>query len=336
MRSAWEKGGLVGAVLILIGGAPALAEPGDHQISSSIERATGATVGILEKAQDAAGPTEGPRFSVRGTGVHIRDGYIVTARHAVEREEGGKPVIPQEISVLTISLDELTARLTGVNAFLDIAVYQIKDNGAAVLPAVAFADSEPVAGEEVFTVGYPLGWGPTVGFGRIGNTKTFLPTVETRLVQADISACSGNSGGGLFNARGEIVGIVHAIIQTEPLQAERRCSRFTFAVPGPVVQRIATQLLQGKQPEFARLGAQLKAVKVGTRWRVAVKDAIGPALDGGVRKGDLLLAIEDTPITSAAQLKTYLMERTVPGQQVRLQVQRGTTMQVLVVTLGRS
>lgn len=327
---------LVVAAAFLLGGASVPAEPGEPRWSSGIERATGATVGILKEAQAPSGQTEAPRLSVRGSGVHIRDGYIVTARHAVERDGGGGPAIPKEITVLTAAMDELPARLTGVNAFLDIAVYRIGGNGAATLPAAAFADQEPDPGQEVFTVGYPLGWGPTVGFGRIGNPNTFLPTVETRLFQVDLAACSGNSGGGLFNASGEIVGIVHAIIHTETVQTDRPCSRFAFAVPGPLVQRIVTALIRGERPGFSRLGVQLTAVKVGTRWQVAVAEAVGPALEGGVRKGDLLLAIEETPITSAAQLKTYLMERTAPGQRVRLRVQRGGTEHLLVVTLGKS
>ncbi len=338
MRSAavtCATGSILGAVMILLGVAAGLADAGEPGLADSIERATGATVGILQETRDNGGQSEGPRFSVRGTGVHVRDGYIVTARHAVEREEGGQPVIPKEITVLTTQLDESPARLTGVNAFLDIAIYRLQGNGPA-LPSAAFGEEEPAPGEEVFTVGYPLGWGPAVGFGRVGNPRTFLPTVETRLVQVDLSACSGNSGGGLFNAKGEIVGVLHAIIQTETIQAERRCSRFAFAVPGQLVKRIVTALIRGEQPGFSRLGVQLTAVKVGTRWRVAVAEAVGPALNGGVRKGDHLLAIEQTPITSAAQLKTYLMEHTVPGQRVRLRVQRGPSEQELVVTLGKS
>src|SRR6185295_9597142 len=167
-----------------------------------------------------------------------------------------------------------------------------------------------------------LGWGPAMGFGRIGNPNTFLPTLESRLFQIDLSACSGNSGGGLFNANGEIIGVLHAVIQTEQTEAEHHCSRFAFSVPGLLVQRIVTTLIQGGTPKFSRLGVNLKPVKIGTHWRVAVADASGPALDGGIRQGDILLAIEDMTITDAAQLKNYLIERTQPGQRVTVRVLR--------------
>ena len=100
-------------------------------------------------------------FAIRGTGFHFRDGYIVTARHAVKRQEGGKTVIPQEISVLTGDMHEFPATLTGVHAFLDLAVYRLKDaKGTSVLGTVPFSKTEPRPGDEILTIGYPLGWGP--------------------------------------------------------------------------------------------------------------------------------------------------------------------------------
>ena len=71
------------------------------------------------------------------------------------------------------------------------------------LAARTFSQTEALPGERVFTVGYPLGWGPAISYGYIGNPNTFLQTVQSRLLQVDLSACSGNSGGGLFNAHGE-------------------------------------------------------------------------------------------------------------------------------------
>ena len=340
MRCSW-KDLLLSSAAVLLGASAALAEPSDHRLadrrlSSGIERAKRATVGILQpEGPDARGLAGEGRFSLRGTGFHVRDGYIVTARHAVEQEEAGKSTIPQEIRILTATLEELPATLTGVSAFLDIAVYRVNGDGPATrMAASVFAQQEPEPGDEVFTVGYPLGWGPAVGFGRIGNPNTFLPTVDSRLFQLDLSACSGNSGGGLFNADGEVVGVMHAIIQTETIQGERRCSRFGFAVPGRLVQRIANALIQGTQPKFSKMGIQLKVVKMGTRWMVAVADPSGPALEGGIQKGDILLAIDNTEITDAAQLKNYLIERTEPGQKVRVRVLRGDKEQVLSVTLG--
>jgi serine protease Do len=313
----------------------AAAEPPDDRLAQAVERAKRATVGILNATPDTRQSGYDVHLSLRGTGVHLRDGYIVTARHAVEREEGGKTVLPSQIMILTQDLDELPARLAGGSAYLDLALYRVEPNGQTPLTAtVPFADRDAFPGQAVFTVGYPLGWGPAIAFGRIGNPSTFLPTVDTRLLQADVPACSGNSGGGLFNAGGELVGVMHAIIKTEQAQGEHRCSRLAFAVPGILAKKIAEALIKGEKPGFSKLGIHMTAVKVGSRWRVAAGKVVEPALSGGVQKGDLLVAIEDMEIHGAAQLKNFLMERTVPGQRVTLRVLRGDKELSLSITLG--
>lgn len=313
----------------------ARAETPSNGLSQAVEHAKHATVGILHATPEGRQSGYQTGLSIRGTGVHLRDGYIVTARHAVERTEGSKTVLAQEILVLTQNLDEVPAKLTGGSAYLDIAVYRVEPTGTPLITATApFAEQEVIPGQDVFTVGYPLGWGPAIAFGRIGNPNTFLPTADTRLLQADVSACSGNSGGGLFNSAGELVGVIHAIIKTEQVPGEHGCSRFAFAVPGVLAKRIADALIKGERPRFSKLGIQMTAVKVGSRWRVAAGKVFEPALSGGVQKGDLLLAIEEMEITDAAQLKNYLMERTAPGQKVTLRVRRGDKDLDLPITLG--
>jgi len=309
----------------------------DEPLAEIIERATQATVGILRSTDDAASQPTTTHFSVRGTGVHIGEGYILTARHAVERTEGGKTVIPTAIAVLTGDLDELPALFVGDNTFLDIALYRVKSEDVSSLMAfVDFGDQEPSPGKEVFTIGYPLGWGPALGFGHVGNTQAFLPTAQSRLMQVDLPACSGNSGGGLFNTKGNLVGMLHAIIQTETTQGERRCSRFAFAVPGSLVQRMTVALIHGDHPGFSKLGVRLTIVKVGTHWRVAIAKATGPARKGGLRKGDILFAIEETPVTTAAQLKNYLIEHTHPGEHIAIRVLRNQAEKLFFVILGKS
>ena len=327
----------IGVIAVLLSPVLSQADTLSESLSSKIEQAKQATVGILQHSDDVDSQATKTHFSIRGSGFHLWDGYIVTARHAVERQEGGNTVIPKDISVITGMLEEVSAKLIGVNAFLDLAVYQVDISETSLsLANVSFANEMPEQGDPLFTVGYPLGWGPAVGFGRLGNPNTFLPTAQTRLMQVDLSACSGNSGGGLFNGKGELVGMVQAIIQTETTQGERRCSRFAFAVPGKLVQRMVTALIDGENPKFPRVGIKMTVVKMGTRWRVAVAKASGPARKGGMRKGDILLSIENNEITSAAQLKNYLIEHTAPGQHVTFTVQRGDHEHTLHVRLGES
>ena len=299
-------------------------------------RAKQATVGILEDTQDQRTPEKPGKIVVRGTGFHLRDGYIITARHAAEKHDPSTgTIIQKHARILTSDLHELSADLVGDSAFMDVVIYRVAEPHRSKLQAgTAFATGEVAPGMEVFTVGYPLGWGPTMAFGRLGNTNTFLQTVETRLIQADVSACSGNSGGGLFNAQGEIVGIMHAIIQTEKDETQAHCSRMTFAIPGTLADRIVNAALTGKPLAFSKMGIHMTSVKDGTKWRMAVKDVADPAKEAGIQKHDILLTIEDQEILDAAQLKNYLIERTTPGQKVAVKVRRVDADLTYTITLG--
>jgi len=300
-----------------------------------IERAKRGTVGILEDTQDPRTPEKPGKIKIRGTGFHLRDGYIVTARHAVEKPSPTGHIVPKVIHVLTTDLHELVAQIVGDSAFLDVVVYRLNQKDRSILDvATTFANDPPLVGSDVFTVGYPMGWGPTMAFGRIGNTNTFLQTVETRLVQADLSACSGNSGGALYNQGGEVVGIMHAVIQTEKDESHVFCSQMAFAIPATLASRIVAAAIDGKPLAFSKLGIHMTAVKDGTKWRLAVKDVSDPAKTAGIQKHDILLAIEDTDILDAAHLKNYLIERTLPGQRVSVKVRRAEADLTFTVTLA--
>lgn len=88
----------------------------------------------------------------------------------------------------------------------DVALYRVEPSAALKLPgAVSFAATDPQTGEDIFTLGSPLDWGATVMYGRVGSEGAFLLTVASRLLQLDLSVCSGNPAGGLFNERREVV-----------------------------------------------------------------------------------------------------------------------------------
>ena len=315
--------------------APLSAEPTPLSQDTFL-RTKQATVGILEDNQDQRTPEKPGKIVVRGTGFHLRDGYVVTARHAAEKHDPSTgTIIQKHVRILTDDLDELPADLVGDSAFMDVVIYRVAEQHRSKLQAgTSFASEDVAPGMEVFTVGYPLGWGPTMAFGRLGNTNTFLQTVETRLIQADLSACSGNSGGGLFNTQGEIVGIMHAIIQTEKDETQAHCSRMTFAIPGILAERIVNAALTGKPLTFSKMGIHMTSVKDGTKWRMAVKDVADPAKEAGIQKHDIILTVDDTEILDAAHLKTYLIERTTPGQKVAVKVHRVDADLTFTVTLG--
>jgi serine protease Do len=315
---------------------PLMAGEGSADLTAALDRAKRATIGVLEDTQDQRTPDKPGKLLVRGTGFHLRDGYIVTARHAAEKQEPSVgSIIPKQIRILTTDLHELPADLIGDSAFMDVVVYRIAEQHRGKLPiGTPFAAGDVQPGQEVFTVGYPMGWGPTMSFGHLGNTNTFLQTVDGRLIQADVAACSGNSGGGLYNHRGEVVGIMHAIIQTERDDSTARCSRMAFAIPALLAERIVAAALEGKPLAFSKMGIQMMAVRDGTRWRMAVKDVSEPAKSAGIQKHDIIIAVDETEIDDAAQLKNYLIERTRPGQQVSVKVRRLDTNLTFTVTLA--
>ena len=301
-----------------------------------LDRAKLATIGVLEDTQDQRTPDKPGKILVRGTGFHLRDGYIITARHAAEKQDVTTgAVIQKQIHILTTDLHEIPADLVGDSAFMDVVVYRVAEaHRAKLLAGVSFAPGDVQPGQEVFTVGYPMGWGPTMSFGHLGNTSTFLQTVDTRLIQADVAACSGNSGGGLFNDKGDVVGIMHAIIQTERDDSTAHCSRMAFAIPAMLAERIVTAALEGKPLTFSKMGIHMVAVKDGTRWRMAVRDVGEPAKSAGIQKHDIIIAVNGTDIRDAAHLKNYLIERTTPGEQVRVKVRRIDADLTFTVTLG--
>ncbi len=313
-------------------------EQGSTSPARAIEQAKFATVAILQSdVMSTNDLAYGAPVKIRGSGIHLGEGVILTARHAVERSKGGKLVVPEMIHVLTDDLRELPAKRQGGNAYLDVAVYKLQgDESDWPISSVRFAEHEVTYGDDVFTVGYPMGRGPALSFGKVGNPNTFLPTVQSRLVQLDLTACRGNSGGGLLNGEGQLVGLVHAIIQTETSPAERGCSRFGFALPGMLVKRVVKTVLAGKAPGFSVLGIHLETIKEGNRWVLGVAKATGPSRHAGFRKGDILMTIDGLEITTPAQLKNYLIERTEPGQTVVLRVQRGLTQSTITVQLGKS
>jgi serine protease Do len=103
-----------------------------------------------------------------------------------------------------------------------------------------------------------------------------------------------------------------------------------------LVKRVVNAVLAGKAPGFSVLGIHLETIKEGNRWVLGVAKATGPSRHAGFRKGDILIAIDELEITTPAQLKNYLIERTEPGQTVVLRVRRGDTQRTISVKLGKS
>ena len=215
---------------------------------------------------------------VRGTGFHLRDGYVITARHAAEKHNPSTgTIIQKHVRMLTSDLNELPADLVGDSAFMDAVIYRVAEPHRSKLQAgTSFATGEAVPGMEVFAVGYPLAGAPPWP-SAVWETRTPSSKLSRRLIQADLSACSGNSGGGLFNAQGNIVGIIHAIIQTKKKKLTAHLQPHDLCHSGDS-RRADRECGALRQTAHVLKNGDSDDLGEGrTKWRMAVKDVADPA-----------------------------------------------------------
>ncbi len=171
-----------------------------------------------------------------GSGVVIsEDGYIVTNNHVISNE--GKLADTVMVRMKDGAMYE--ARLVGRDADTDIAVIKVEASG---LPAAVFGDSDSLyVGQDIIAIGNPLGeLGGTVTEGIISalDREVDVEGVKMNLLQISAAVNPGNSGGGLFNMKGELVGIVNAKSSGSGIEG------LGFAIPSSDAQRVASELME--------------------------------------------------------------------------------------------
>lgn len=268
-----------------------------------------------------------------GSGVIIsQDGYILTCAHVVSGATS--------IKVQLNSGDTYDATIVGSDSTSDIAVIKIEATG--LTPAV-IGDSDALAvGETVVAVGNPLGTlsnSVTDGIISALNREVTVEDNDMTLMQTSASISPGNSGGGLFNANGELIGVVNA--KSSYSEAEG----IGFAIPINSAMSIAQELIQNGSVARPALGVKIYDVKdAATAQQLGVSNtgvyvveltAGGGAEAAGVQVGDRIIAVDDTAVSSTNDIKSYLKDKNV-GDTVNLQVERDGKVQTLAVTLGSS
>jgi len=270
-----------------------------------------------------------------GSGVIISsDGYILTCAHVVDGA-----------SSITVTIDDkdYTATLVGEDTTSDVAVIKIDATG--LTPATVGDSDNLKVGQSVMAVGNPLGeLGGTVTGGMISalnRSVTIQGTSSTNtmsLIQMDASVSPGNSGGGLFNMNGELVGIVNAKSSSSDAEG------LGFAIPINDAIKVAQQLLENGyvtgRPylgitylgvEDAQTAAQLGVNAYGVYVVEVVKG--GPAERAGLQSGDRIVSIDGTEIASKDDLGT-LMQKHAAGDTLSITIARNGQMQTVSVTLG--
>ena len=259
------------------------------------------------------------------------DGYVLTNAHVVEAAD--------EITVKLTDKRELRAKVIGADRRTDIALLKIDATG---LPVVRFGDPNRLrVGEWVVAIGSPFGFENSVTAGIVSAKGRSLPQENfVPFIQTDVAVNPGNSGGPLFNLRGEVVGINSAIysrtggfmglsfaipidVANEVVQQLKSTGRVIRGRIGVVIQPVTRELADGfglPKPQ----GALVNSVEKG-----------GPAEKAGVEPGDVILRFDGKPVNASEDLPR-VVGATKPGSRVAVQIWRNKAprdVQVMVAEL---
>ena len=270
-----------------------------------------------------------------GSGVIISsDGYILTCDHVVS---GASNI------TVTIGDDDYTATVVGEDSTSDVAVLKIDANG--LTPAVVGDSDTLTVGDNVLAVGNPLGeLGGTVTSGIVSALNRSVSiqssgSVNTMsLIQMDASVSPGNSGGGLFNMNGELVGVVNA------KSSDSDAEGLGFAIPINDAMKVAQDLLEnGYVTGRPYMGITYLAVtdaqtaqQLGVNaYGIYVADVVkgGPADKAGLKVGDRIVSIDGTEVAQKTDLGTIIQQHSA-GDTLSITVARGGQMQTVSLTLG--
>lgn len=285
---------------------------------------------VLRKFFERQFPQEsGDDETSLGSGVIVsQNGYILTNNHVVAQAE--------QIVVALQDGRRATAKVIGTDPDTDLAVIKIALSNLPVLP---FKNSPSEVGDVVLAIGNPFGVGQTVTQGIIsatGRSGLGINTYED-FIQTDAAINPGNSGGALIDVSGNLVGINTAIFSRTGGSLG-----IGFAIPARLAQQVWQSILTDGKVTRGWLGIEVKGVDPSEFPSTAVADAgvqimgvlaKGPADQGGLKQGDIILAINNQPMQSATQLIKWVAQQK-PGTVITMLVKRGQENINLKVTIA--
>ncbi len=253
--------------------------------------------------QDGQGGGQQQKFAALGSGVIIdaAKGYVVTNNHVVDNAT--------KIQVSLSDGRKFEAKVVGKDPRSDIALLQLQD--PKNLTAIKMADSDALrVGDYTVAIGNPYGLGETVTSGivsALGRTGLNIENYEN-FIQTDAAINRGNSGGALVNLNGELIGINTAILAPDGGNIG-----IGFAIPSNMVKSLTAQIVQYGQVrrgELGIMGTELnselaKAMKVDAQRGAFVSQVMpnSSAAKAGVKAGDVVVSMNNKPITSFAALR---------------------------------
>lgn len=255
-----------------------------------------------------------------GSGVVITStGYIVTNNHVIKGAN--------KISVTLNNGKTYDAVLVGADQTTDIAVIKIDAND--LKPIVLGDSSKLLVGELAVAIGNPLGQlGGTVTSGIISalDREITIDGETMTLLQTNAAINPGNSGGGLFNAQGELIGIVNAKSSGTGVEG------LGFAIPINTVKPVLEQLISnGYVKGKVEMGVTLSDTDKGVY--IAKVEKNSNADKAGIIKGDYLLSIKDTEISTVADVKSVLNTLSV-GDNVKVVILRDNKQLTLMMNIA--
>ncbi len=275
------------------------------------------------------GPREYQTHSLGSGFIISSDGYILTNAHVVDGAD--------EVLVKLTDKRQFKAKIIGADRRTDVALLKIKATG---LPVANLGDPNKLqVGEWVAAIGSPYGFDNSVTAGIVSAKGRSLPGDSfVSFIQTDAAVNPGNSGGPLFNLRGEVVGI-----NSQIYSRTGGYMGLSFAIPIDEAMNVVNQLRGTGKVSHGRLGVQIQEVTPDLANSFGLKEAQGalvssvekgsPADRGGLLPGDVILKFEGKDVPSANALPR-MVGNTKPGSKVKLGVWRNNTMKDLTITLG--
>ena len=266
-----------------------------------------------------------------GSGViFTADGYIITNAHVVEGA--------QQITVKLNDGTTYNATLVGSDSQSDIAVIKIDATG--LTPAV-LGDSDTIAiGETAIAVGNPSNLGVTSTDGIISalNRSVTVEGNTMNLIQTSAAISPGNSGGGLFNSKGELIGIVNA------KNADENAEGLGFAIPINTAKAVTQDLIENGyvtgRPALGITVVSITDAQTAMQYGVSTLGAYvqsvsegSGAANAGMKVGDRIVSVGTKTVTTATDVTNALQDYTA-GDTVQVQVDRGGELITLNVVLG--
>lgn len=258
-------------------------------------------------------------------------GIIVTNNHVIADAEE-----------ITVSLDDNTqykAKLIGKDAKTDLAVLKI--DAKKKLPYVSFGDSDSIrVGDWILAIGNPYGLGGTVTSGIISaRARDINAGPFDDFLQTDAAINRGNSGGPMFNMKGEVIGINTAIFSPTGGSVG-----IGFAVPSALAEPIIMQLREGKKIQRGWLGVKIQMVSPEIAESLGRKDDTGalvvgvsansPAHRAKIQSGDVITRFAGKEIDTMRKLPRVVAETPI-GKEVEVEIFRDGNTKKLRVTVGK-